>query len=54
MIISDAMRWSSGLRCSNQLGIVGIAALFFLFTREITRFVQLIARAIVISTRRTS
>jgi hypothetical protein len=30
------------------LGIVGIVARFFLFTREITRFVQLAAVAVVI------
>jgi len=30
------------------LGIVGIVALFFLFTREITRFVQFIVLAIAI------
>ncbi|MGH3159264.1 MAG: hypothetical protein ACRDNF_22190 [Streptosporangiaceae bacterium] len=31
------------------LGIVGIVAIFFLFTREITRFVQFIVLAIVIA-----
>jgi hypothetical protein len=31
------------------LAIVGIVALFFLFTREITRFVQFIVLAIVIA-----
>ena len=30
------------------LGIVGIVALFFLFTREITRFVQFIVLAVLI------
>jgi hypothetical protein len=30
------------------LGLVGIVALFFLFTREITRFVQFIVLAVVI------
>jgi hypothetical protein len=30
------------------LGIVGIVALFFLFTREITRFVQFVVLAIAI------
>jgi hypothetical protein len=30
------------------LGIVGIVAIFFLFTREITRFVQFIVLAVVI------
>ena len=30
------------------LGIVGIVALFFLFTREITRFVQFIVLAVAI------
>jgi hypothetical protein len=30
------------------LGIVGIVALFFLFTREITRFVQFLVLAVVI------
>ena len=31
------------------LGIVGIVAIFFLFTREITRFVQFIALAAAIA-----
>ena len=31
------------------LGIVGIAALFFLFTREITRFMQFIILAVLIA-----
>ncbi|HEY5400368.1 MAG TPA: hypothetical protein VIL16_33780 [Trebonia sp.] len=31
------------------LGIVGIVALFFLFTREITRFVQFMVLAILIA-----
>jgi hypothetical protein len=31
------------------LGIVGIVALFFLFTREITRFVQFIILAVAIA-----
>ena len=31
------------------LGLVGIVALFFLFTREITRFVQFIVLAILIA-----
>ena len=31
------------------LGIVGIVALFFLFTREITRFVQFIVLAVAIA-----
>jgi hypothetical protein len=31
------------------LGIVGIVALFFLFTREITRFVQFLVLAVVIA-----
>jgi hypothetical protein len=31
------------------LGIVGIVALFFLFTREITRFVQFIVLAVLIA-----
>jgi hypothetical protein len=31
------------------LGIVGIVALFFLFTREITRFVQFLVLAIAIA-----
>ena len=30
------------------LGIVGIVAIFFLFTREITRFVQFIVLAVLI------
>jgi hypothetical protein len=33
------------------LGIVGIVAIFFLFTREITRFVQLIVYTLVGLTR---
>ena len=37
--------------CSGHLflGIVGIVALFFLFTREITRFVQFIALAVLLA-----
>jgi hypothetical protein len=31
------------------LGIVGIVAIFFLFTREITRFVQFIVLAVLIA-----
>lgn len=31
------------------LGIVGICAIFFLFTREITRFVQFIVLAVAIA-----
>ena len=31
------------------LGIVGIVAIFFLFTREITRFVQFVVLAIAIA-----
>ncbi|MCL2582009.1 MAG: hypothetical protein FWE35_06095 [Streptosporangiales bacterium] len=31
------------------LGIVGIVALFFLFTREITKFVQFIVLAVLIA-----
>ena len=31
------------------LGIVGIVALFFLFTREITRFVQFLVLAVAIA-----
>ena len=31
------------------LGIVGIVALFFLFTREITRFVQFMVLAVLIA-----
>jgi hypothetical protein len=31
------------------LGIVGIVAIFFLFTREITRFVQFLVLAVVIA-----
>jgi hypothetical protein len=31
------------------LGIVGIVALFFLFTREITRFVQFLVLAVLIA-----
>jgi hypothetical protein len=31
------------------LGIIGIVAIFFLFTREITRFVQFIVLAILIA-----
>ncbi|HLI39133.1 MAG TPA: hypothetical protein VKV80_17600 [Streptosporangiaceae bacterium] len=31
------------------LGIVGIVALFFLFTREVTRFVQFVVLAVAIA-----
>jgi len=31
------------------LGIVGIVAIFFLFTREITRFVQFVVLAVAIA-----
>ena len=38
-----------GLFGSLFLGIVGIVAIFFLFTREITRFVQFIVLAVAIA-----
>jgi hypothetical protein len=41
--------WLQGLFGPLFLGIVGIVAIFFLFTREITRFVQFIVLAIAIA-----
>jgi hypothetical protein len=41
--------WLQGLLGPLFLGIVGIVAFFFLFTREITRFVQFIVLAIAIA-----
>ena len=43
------VRYLQGLFGPLFLGIVGIVALFFLFTREITRFVQFIVLAILIA-----
>ena len=41
--------WLRGLFGPLFLVIVGIVAIFFLFTREITRFVQFIALALLIA-----
>ena len=41
--------WLQGLFGPLFLGIVGIVALFFLFTREIIRFVQFIVLAVAIA-----
>lgn len=41
--------WLQGVFGPLFLSIVGIIALFFLFTREITRFVQFIVLAIIIA-----
>jgi hypothetical protein len=60
-IIAAAVPQAAGINTANLvtylqslfgplfLGIVGIVALFFLFTREITRFVQFIVLAILIA-----
>jgi hypothetical protein len=42
------VKYLQGLFGPLFLGIVGIVALFFLFTREITRFVQFIVLAVAI------
>lgn len=41
--------WLQGLLAPLFLGGVGIMALFFLFTREIIRFVQFVLLAVVIA-----
>jgi hypothetical protein len=41
--------WLQGLLGPLFLGIIGITAIFFLFTRELTRFVQFIILAIAIA-----
>ncbi|HYK30215.1 MAG TPA: hypothetical protein VEV61_19820 [Streptosporangiaceae bacterium] len=46
---SNLVRYLQGLFGPLFLGIVGIVAIFFLFTREITRFVQFIVLAIAIA-----
>lgn len=46
---SNLVTYLQGLFGPLFLGIVGIVAIFFLFTREITRFVQFIVLAIVIA-----
>ena len=43
------VKYLQGLFGPLFLGIVGIVALFFLFTREITRFVQFIVLAVLIA-----
>ena len=43
------VKYLQGLFGPLFLGIVGIVALFFLFTREITRFVQFIVLAVAIA-----
>jgi hypothetical protein len=43
------VKYLQGLFGPLFLGLVGIVALFFLFTREITRFVQFIVLAVAIA-----
>ena len=43
------VKYLQGLFGPLFLGIVGIVALFFLFTREITRFVQFMVLAVAIA-----
>ena len=43
------VKYLQGLFGPLFLGIVGIVALFFLFTREITKFVQFIVLAVLIA-----
>ena len=43
------VKYLQGLFGPLFLGLVGIVALFFLFTREITRFVQFMVLAILIA-----
>ena len=43
------VRYLQGLFGPLFLGIVGIVALFFLFTREITKFVQFLVLAVAIA-----
>jgi hypothetical protein len=45
----NLVKYLQGLFGPLFLGIVGIVALFFLFTREITRFVQFIVLAVAIA-----
>lgn len=46
---SGLVSYLQGLFGPLFLGIVGIVALFFLFTREITRFVQFLVLAVAIA-----
>jgi hypothetical protein len=46
---SGLVTYLQGLFGPLFLGIVGIVALFFLFTREITRFVQFMVLAVAIA-----
>jgi hypothetical protein len=46
---SGLVTYLQGLFGPLFLGIVGIVALFFLFTREITRFVQFLVLAVAIA-----
>jgi hypothetical protein len=46
---SGLVNYLQGLFGPLVLGIVGIVALFFLFTREITRFVQFLVLAVAIA-----
>jgi hypothetical protein len=46
---SNLVTYLQGLFGPLFLGIVGIVAIFFLFTREITRFVQFVVLAIAIA-----
>ena len=46
---ANLVKYLQGLFGPLFLGLVGIVALFFLFTREITRFVQFIVLAILIA-----
>jgi hypothetical protein len=41
--------WLQGLVAPLFLGIVSICAVFFLFTREITRFVQFVLLAVLVA-----
>jgi hypothetical protein len=46
---NDLAKWLRGIFGPLFLVVIGIVALFFLFTREITRFVQFIVLAIGIA-----
>jgi hypothetical protein len=46
---SGLVKYLQGLFGPLFLGMVGIVALFFLFTREITRFVQFMVLAVAIA-----
>lgn len=46
---SNLVTYLQGLFGPLFLGIVGIVAIFFLFTREITRFVQFLVLAVAIA-----